>query len=343
MAARRFDANTGPVNARSSLRFGPWVSGSLALCAMLQGCARAAPASSPEAHPTVARPSHPLVFGIFAREGAARVEEASFFEKLVQRPFVLVGEKHDNVEHHAFEARVVAAVGRVSPRAVAMEHFRAKDQPKLDAFFANASSRAADLPREVGWEEGWGPFGPFERIFANALAQRMPLVAANFDRLDVRALREHPEAAFSADVRAELARVTFADTDEKSLAEELHTSHCGHLPGDFLAPMVLAQHARDAQFALAMRGSGRTSAVLLAGKGHTRGDRGVPRFLPLGSFVSVAMVEVEDGKVEPRAYEELGTHDYVYFTPRAPADEDPCAAFRHPSTKISPGPVKGPS
>ena len=282
---------------------------------MLQACAPAAPASSPasssKAH--VAKPAHPLVFGIFAREGAARVEEATFFKKIAERPFVLVGEKHDNVEHHAFEARVVAAVGRVSPRAVAMEHFRAKDQPKLDAFFANASSRASDLPREVGWDEGWGPFGPFERIFTNALAQRMPLVAANFDRLDVRALKDHPEAAFSAEVRAEIARINFSDTDEKALAEELHISHCGHLPGDFLAPMVLAQHARDAQFALAMRGSGRTSAVLLAGKGHTRGDRGVPRFLPLGSFVSVAMVEVEDGKVEPRAYEELSTHDYVYF------------------------------
>ena len=304
---------------------------------MLQACAPAAPASSPGPHPTVAKPVHPLVFGIFAREGA-RVEEATFFKRIAERPFVLVGEKHDNVEHHAFEARVILEVGRVSPRAVAMEHFRAKDQPKLDVFFANPRSRAADLPREGGWEEGWGPFGPFERIVENALGRRMPLVAANFDRLDVRALKEHPESAFSPEVRAELARVTFADTDEKALAEELHTSHCGHLPGDFLAPMVLAQHARDAQFALAMRGSGRTSAVLLAGKGHTRGDRGVPRFLPLGSFVSIAMVEVEDEKVEPRSYEELTTHDYVYFTPKAPADEDPCAAFRHPSKKTSPGP-----
>ena len=155
---------------------------------MLQACAPAAPASSPasssKAH--VAKPAHPLVFGIFAREGAARVEEATFFKKIAERPFVLVGEKHDNVEHHAFEARVVAAVGRVSPRAVAMEHFRAKDQPKLDAFFANASSRASDLPREVGWDEGWGPFGPFERIFTNALAQRMPCLLYTSDAADER-------------------------------------------------------------------------------------------------------------------------------------------------------------
>ena len=272
---------------------------------------------------------HPLVFGIYAREGEARVDEATFFRKLLERPFVLVGEKHDNDEHHAFEARVVDALGKKGPRAVAMEHFREKDQAKLDAFVAKPGARGGDVPKEVGWEEGWGSFVPFEPIFTAALAHHMPIVAANFDRMDVRALKDHPETAFSPEVRSELGRIAFDDVQEKALVDELYASHCGHLPGPLLAPMALAQHARDARFALAMRSAGRTSAVLLAGKGHTRGDRGVPRFLPLGSFVSVAMVEVEDGKVKPSAYEELATHDYVYYTPKVAGDEDPCAAFAH--------------
>lgn len=302
----------------------------------LVGCAPSHPSEVPAKAPeAAARPgTHPLVHGLYAREGGVRVDEARAFEKLATHAFVLVGEKHDNDEHHAFEARLVEALGKLAtlgakkPRPVVFEHLGESKQGALDTFFAKPNVQASMLPAEVGWEErGWGPFAAFEPIFAAALRHRMPLVAGNFDKLDVRALKASPDGVFSPEVRAELSRVTFDDAQEKALVDELYASHCGHLPGDFLAPMALAQHARDARFALAMRSRG-DSSVLVAGKGHTRGDRGVPRFLPLGSFASVAMVEVDDAKTQPSAYEELATHDYVYFTPRRD-DEDPCAAF-HP-------------
>jgi len=309
----------------------------IALFAGASGCA--APPVAPKV-PAAPAP-HPLLHGVFAREGSARVDEPTFFARLAQRPFVLVGEKHDNVEHHGFEARVVDAVGKSDRRALVMEHFRAKAQEKLDAFFGSPGKKAAELPALVGWDEGWGPFAPFEPVAAAALARSMPVVAGSFDRIDVRALKAHPEAVLPEDVRAELGTVTFEDDQEKALAEELFHAHCGHLPGDYLAPMAMVQHARDALFALKMKGAEGKRAVLLAGKGHTRGDRGVPRFLPLGSFVSVALVEVDDARTKPGDYEELTTHDYVYFTGRAPADEDPCEAFRHP--KAGPTiPSKGP-
>lgn len=297
-------------------------------CAPSRPSERVAKAPDTAAHPG----THPLVHGLYAREGGAKVDEARAFEALARHAFVLVGEKHDNDEHHAFEARLVDALGKLAtlgakgPRPVVFEHLGESKQAALDAFFAKPNAQAAMLPAEVGWEErGWGPFAAFEPIFAAALRHRMPLVAGNFDKLDVRALKATPDAVFSPEVRAELARVTFEDAQEKALVDELYASHCGHLPGDFLAPMALAQHARDARFALAMRSRG-DSSVLVAGKGHTRGDRGVPRFLPLGSFASVALVEVDDAKTQPSAYEELATHDYVYFTHRRD-DEDPCVAF----------------
>lgn len=332
------------MRARSILRPVKWSPRSLVVALVLgtYACSPGRGAAPPSKAPTTA--AHPLVFGIYARDArdaTSRTDEAHFFQKLAERPFVLVGEKHDNVDHHAFEARVIAALGKSSPRAVVLEHFRDKDQAKLDAFFAKPGARAVDLPSEVGWDPGWGEFAPFEAIFSSALAHRMPLVAGNFDRLDVRGLKDHPESAFSAEVRAELTRVVFEDGLEKALVDELSASHCGQLPPEFLAPMALAQHARDAKFSLAMR-AGRTSSVLLAGHGHTRADRGVPRFLPKGSYVTVAMVEIDESKVAPSAYEELSTHDYVYFAPKAPADEDPCAAFRHPKPK-SVESTKGPS
>ena len=331
MAIAWFDANTAHVSTLLALR----ISVAMGLLLVAAGCGGGR-VEAPTGPLSPQQAPHPLVHGIFARTGAAKVDEATFFVKVAERPFVLVGEKHDNDEHHAFEARVVDAVGKKSARRVVMEHFRAKSQEKLDAFFQSRTSKASDLPALVGWEEGWGPFAPFEPVFAAALSHAMPVMAGSFDRIDVRALRAHPEEVIPADIRAELGKVTFDDTQEKALVDELFAAHCGHLPGDFLAPMAMVQHARDALFAQKMQANGNTSAVLLAGKGHTRGDRGVPRFLPLGSFVSVALVEVETAKTKPADYEELATHDYVYFTPKAPADEDPCEAFRHPKPQGTP-------
>jgi uncharacterized iron-regulated protein len=70
-------------------------------------------------------------------------------------------------------------------------------------------------------------------------------------------------------------------------------------------------------------------AVLIAGNGHTRTDRGVPWALARktkgAKVVSVAMTEVQDGHANPKAYDLHA--DYAFFTPRA-TDEDPCVKFR---------------
>jgi uncharacterized iron-regulated protein len=122
-----------------------------------------------------------------------------------------------------------------------------------------------------------------------------------------------------------------------SLRDELVASHCGHLNAAAADRMALAQRARDAQMAermlLSARGDG---AVLIAGAGHARKDRGVPRVLarrdPQLSIVSVAFVEIETGRLVPSSYAESWhasslPFDFVVFTPRA-SDDDPCAGMR---------------
>jgi uncharacterized iron-regulated protein len=96
--------------------------------------------------------------------------------------------------------------------------------------------------------------------------------------------------------------------------------------------MALAQHARDAQMAqVLLREGAKDGAVLIAGAGHARLDRGVPYYLkleaPESSAVSVAFIEVESERTAPATYvAERGAFDYIWFTPRV-TDEDPCAAF----------------
>jgi uncharacterized iron-regulated protein len=97
--------------------------------------------------------------------------------------------------------------------------------------------------------------------------------------------------------------------------------------------MALAQHGRDAQMARVLVGAGPEGAVLIAGSGHARLDRGVPYYLALEApgapVLSIAFVEVASGKTDPGSYADAraGAYHYLWFTPRV-TDEDPCAAFQ---------------
>jgi uncharacterized iron-regulated protein len=73
-------------------------------------------------------------------------------------------------------------------------------------------------------------------------------------------------------------------------------------------------------------------AILIAGGGHARRDRGVPYYLALeapgATVASVLLREVRRGEESPERYgADDGPFDYLWFTPRV-SDEDPCAAHR---------------
>jgi uncharacterized iron-regulated protein len=103
--------------------------------------------------------------------------------------------------------------------------------------------------------------------------------------------------------------------------------------------MMRFQRARDAAMANALIAATNAAhvddAVLIAGNGHTRRDRGAGRDLatrdPKRPITSISFNEVEPGKTEPLAYAPRWNTstlpvDFVWFTPRA-TDEDPCEGF----------------
>jgi hypothetical protein len=78
-------------------------------------------------------------------------------------------------------------------------------------------------------------------------------------------------------------------------------------------------------------------AVLIAGSGHVRTDRGVPIYLRAraasASIAALAPLEVREGWTRPEDYAAAfgGTlpFDWVWFTPGM-GDGDPCARLRPP-------------
>jgi len=306
----------------------------LATVALL-GCAgrQAAPAVPPitTAWRTSLHRDHPLVGRVWDVRAGRFVAAEVVLGAVARGRFVLLGETHDNPDHHLLQARLLEAVTGAGRRpALAFEMLDASAQGAVDAVLAGGAPTADQLRDAVGWDQsGWPPFEEYRPIFEVGLAARLPVVAANLSRAEAREVIHRGEDALAAPVRQLLDRagpLPAAEATERG--EEMAASHCGQLPERFLAPMVLSQRARDAQLARALvAAAGTDGAVLITGAEHARRDRAVPAFLgvagiPAGEVVSVALREVDPAGRAPADYAPL-PFDYVIFTPAA-AREDPC-------------------
>jgi uncharacterized iron-regulated protein len=282
---------------------------------------------------------HALVGKIWDVRAQTFVEPSALAERLTKARFVLLGERHDNPDHHRLQARMLQMLVDAHRRpAVVLEMLEVEQQPAIDAYRARAGADAAGFGQALSWEKtSWPPFRDYEPIFSVAFASHLRVVAGNIARGSAHALAMQGMNALSAErVKALRLDQPFPPALEAPLLDELRTSHCGQLPETMLAPMALAQHARDAQMAEQVAAWGQEDgAVLIAGSGHVRRDRGVPYFLQLRqpgvSMLSVAMVEVQHGITEPAAYlvdtATTPPFDFEWFTPRA-NDDDPCARFK---------------
>ena len=267
---------------------------------------------------------------------------------------ILLGEVHDNTGHHQLRAEILAghtwlvtsAEGdrRVPTPGVVFEHIRSDQQPALDQFLhlstALKSGTASDLFGLLNWDKsGWPDQKIFEPLFSAAIKARLPIRPGNLPRDVIRKAAKEGEAAMPSEERARLKLDQPLEPRlHDALLTELEESHCGMMPKTAFGNMAFAQRYRDAHLADAVLKAAEKhgSAILLAGNGHVRADRGVPLYLrqrvPDRKFVSVMLVEVEDDKTDLQAYvprdpDGKPAADFIVLTPRQPRP-DPCEAMR---------------
>ena len=303
-----------------SLKLG--VLGALAAIAVA-GCAHEAPMDLSTPPPALEGRIYDTAMHAFSTRSAVE-------NKLAAADYVILGEKHDDPHHHLLQAEIVAEIAQLHRHAVvAFEMLDVTEQPAVEHVEQERGDAQA-IAQAVEWEKsGWPPFELYRPIFEAALRGHLPIVAANLPRSFVRDLVHG-----SADP-AELSRLgvdrPMPEPFQGALLQELREAHCGHLPEDMLAPMALAQRAKDAEMAsrLIESGAGR-GAVLICGAGHARSDRGVPKEIlkraPGAKVVSIAFEEVEKGEWDGARFREE-PYDYLWFTPTI-AREDPCAKMR---------------
>jgi len=263
--------------------------------------------------------------------------------------FVLLGELHDNPDHHLLQARLMRALARAGRQpALALEMLSVDQQQTIDAALVGSHPSPQAFAEAVDWaHSGWPPFALYRPLLAVALEERWPLLAADLARGSIPELLRHGPSAARAPVKKLLehaGRLTGAPA--RVMEQELHAAHCGQLTEAALASMMFLQRARDAQLALRVLSADaelspagyEQGVVLVAGIHHVRNDVGVPLFLsreaPQRRTRSVGFLEVAAGQIEPTPYAaRFGAQrlpfDYVVFTPGVDRP-DPCRKVRGP-------------
>ncbi len=320
------------------------------LVLVLQGAGVAAPNSAlaPPGPPWVSEleRDHPLTGRIWRLSEAEFVDPDRLAAALEGARFLLLGEKHDNADHHRIQAWVIETlISRGRRPAVALEMLNSTQEAPLAAHLAAHPGDAAGIGVAVGWAEtGWPAWETYQPIAQAALAGGAPILAANLPRRTIRAIvREGIEAlGLGRATTLGLNRDALTGENRSLLRTEIIESHCNQLPDSMIDPMVTVMTARDAQMADAMlRGAamaGRDGAVLIAGNGHARVDHGTPLYLarraPGERVLSLGLLEVSEDLREPTDYAarfnvEHLPFDFVWFTPRVD-NQDPCEKFAAP-------------
>lgn len=307
----------------------------IALLVGLGACATARVAVGPWQAPLGRE--HPLVGRVWDVRTARFVTPDAMVRELTAARFVLLGEKHDNPDNHQVQAVVLRALLANGRRPiVAFEMFTPDDAPAIARHLAGAPRDAAGLGPAVDWKHsGWPDWMYYQPIAQAALDAGVPIVAANLTPATAHALARGQRSALPASLAERYALDRPPSTAlQAALTTEIREAHCGHFPADRVDGMVLAQRARDSALAESLLG-GPDGAVLIAGIGHIRNDRGVPFYLrpraPDATIATLAPLEVQEGRTQPAdyaaAYGGALPFDWVWFTPRMD-DDDPCARFR---------------
>jgi uncharacterized iron-regulated protein len=282
---------------------------------------------------------HPLVGRIWDVRDARFIDERALDQRLSRAKFVMLGEKHDNPDHHQLQARILRAMVAAGRRpAVAFEMFTTADASAIERHLAAAPRDAAGLGDAVNWKKsGWPDWELYQPIADVALQARLRIVAANLPPATAREVARHGAGALDQALVARYAldRPAAADIDT-AMAAEIRSGHCNQAPENLLPRMVLAQRARDAQMADSLLAVAEPDgAALITGNGHARVDQGVPLHLraqhPDAAIASVGILEVQPDLTTPPAYvrefdRDRLPFDYVWFTPRVD-DSDPCEKF----------------
>ncbi|EWC40734.1 ChaN family lipoprotein [Stutzerimonas stutzeri] len=229
---------------------------------------------------------------------------------------VLVGERHDNPDHHALQLWLLQALGRQREQgSLLLEMLEPEQQQRVDSVSAEMRNghRPSALPEALGWQKGWdwSLYGP---LVSHALAQKYPLLHANLGPDEVMSVYRSAPALEG--------RSSTAAPVRDALLAQIETSHCGMLPASQLPAMLAVQQQRDRRMAERLLAAPKP-AMLLAGAFHVRRDLGVPLHVDDLATMPVGVLMLAEAGEKVTAAQA----DFVWYT-AAQSGRDHCEELR---------------
>ena len=208
---------------------------------------------------------------------------------LAKRAVVLLGESHDQAEHHRWQLHTITALFSHRPDMVlGFEMFPRRVQPVLDRWSKGELSES-DFLREVDWAQIWGFAAElYLPLFNFSRMHRLPMLALNIDRATNRRVAAQglasvpsteregvgdpvPASSFYRDRLFEwFKKHPAAGQDARAASERFERFVCAQQFWDRAMAEAIADAHRDARHPL---------VVGIMGSGHIEYRDGVPHQL----------------------------------------------------------------
>jgi uncharacterized iron-regulated protein len=305
---------------------------SLLLLAIIFIAACSNSAKKPEAWQSPLLQNHPLVGNIYAIKNSHAVSQAELIKQLSQHHYVLIGEKHDNPDHHVLQEKLLNEL--LKEQAYPQVVFEMLDDSQHEALKHINSKRNSSeetIQQQLNWQNQAWPWQHYGPLFQSVLKNQVNIRDGNVNKASIKAVYSQGKKALQPPERF-TSMQAIDENQQAILLEHIYINHCKMMPKESLQPMVSIQTAKDASMANAL--VVQEKGILIAGNYHNRKDLGVPQHL---HFLKIAeqdiavlmLIEVADDKPTLNDYEEasLKQADYIWFTPKW-TDKDYCAAMK---------------
>jgi len=208
---------------------------------------------------------------------------------LAENSVVLLGESHDEVEHHRWQLHTIAALFSLRrDMALGFEMFPRRVQPALDRWSKGDLNEAAFL-NDVDWPRIWGIDATlYLPLFHFARMHRLPMLALNVDRETNRRVAAQGFAAVPSTERENVGEPVPASSSYRDRLFEWfkkHPARGGNANADLarFERFVRAQLFWDRAMAEAIasaRSSGQQPLIVgIIGRGHIEYGDGIPHQL----------------------------------------------------------------
>ncbi len=256
-------------------------------------------AGAPAGHAAPPAPAclEPAAWRALDGERLRAVSAGSVLARMAQQDVVLLGEQHDEDDHHRWQVQTLAALHAQRPdMVIGFETFPRRVQPVLDRWVAGELPVKQFLA-QADWDEVWDmPAELYLPLFQFARINRIPMLALNVDRKLTQAIGEHGWDAVPEADREGVGRAAPPAPGYRDILFEVYREHPGRHGKDrgkvkktdpAFRNFVESQTTWDRAMAEALArrvaarpASGKPPLVVgVMGSGHIRFGHGVPHQL----------------------------------------------------------------